>query len=94
MVGVDGVEAVEAVEAVEGTMGTAEGSAVVTASPALRPTSPLLHAEPEGSLQLVMRREIGDFGGGSLEQLRPWRGSQWPRPASGVPSCTKPPGAT
>ena len=36
MVGVDGVEAVEAVEAVEGTMGTAEGSAVVTASPALQ----------------------------------------------------------
>ena len=36
---------------------------------------------------MVKGSEIGDFGGGELEQLRPWLGSQWPGATLGVPSC-------
>ena len=42
---------------------------------------------------MVKGSEIGGFGGGSLEQLRPWLGSQWPWATPGVPGCTGPPGA-
>ena len=38
-------------------------------------------------------RGIGDFGGGSIEQLRPWMESDWLGPTPGVSSCTEPPGA-
>ena len=37
---------------------------------------------------IVKSSGIGDFGGGWLEQLRRWLGSQWPGPTLGVPSCT------
>ena len=42
---------------------------------------------------MVKRGEIGDFGGGSLEQLRPWLDAQWLGLTLGVPSCPEPPGA-
>ena len=35
----------------------------------------------------------GDFGGGSLEPLMRWLGSQWPGATLGAPNCPEPPGA-
>ena len=43
--------------------------------------------------QRVKGSKIGDFGGGSLEPPRPWRGARWLGLALGVPSCPEPPGA-
>ena len=45
------------------------------------------------SSYMVKRGEIGDFGGGSLEQPRRWLGDQWAGLLLGVPSCPEPLGA-
>ena len=42
---------------------------------------------------MVKGGEIGDFGGGSLEPSRRWRGAPWLGLALGVPSCPEPPAA-
>ena len=42
---------------------------------------------------MAKRGGIGGFGGGALEHLRQWLGSQWPGPALGVPSCLEALGA-
>ena len=53
---------------------------------------PHLLAE-ETSAWVAKGSDMSDFGGSSLEQLRPWVGSRWLGPTLGVPSCTEPPGA-
>ena len=40
----------------------------------------MVEGEPREAAPEFKRGEIGDFGGGSLEHLRPWQGSRRPGP--------------